>query len=489
MKTFRIDWILVLLCLSVYSIGFFIYYPEVVVSRDSTYYLLQAKNFSEGVVWTTYVDPLTDSIEKWASYLPIGTSLLLALFYFIGGLKASFLLPLISLLFLVMITAKWISENGNSPLFSLLVLSFPAALTLGRVPLSDIPTGMFVALTCWFFWQGANGRKVFGFLSGLFWVLISVFREPGIIILAPLFIGSFFRKDRNLPYIIVGAVIGIMLKLFLNKLIWNVFFHSASRGEFGIDVFLTNTIYYSMVLLFLFPGGLIALIMYRGSRWTELLLGGIAYFILHGLFNHLAYYDLLKSLVNGPRYFIPLTPILAFQMAEVYPSLKRKIERKIKFTDPNKVFSFIKNGWLMCVFLFSLSVHIFMGQFEKKGVTIRDTIYSHTSDRSLIITEQSSTFKYINNLYGKRHLLDMKTISKYSEQRETATTEIMRELLSKYSNIQIVVLERYENYFRQKKKKITDDFIKSINFMISPAIKKIIDRNRILVIYNVRDLD
>ena len=138
-----------------------------------------------------------------------------------------------------------------SHLFSLLIFGFLATLVLGRVPLSDLPAGVLVALTCWFFWRGAKGSKAFSFLAGLLWVLISVVREPGTFLLTPLFIGSFFRKDRNLRYIVLGAAIGLILKFSLNKMVWNMFFRNFSRGEFGMEFFLTNAAFYSMVLLFL----------------------------------------------------------------------------------------------------------------------------------------------------------------------------------------------------------------------------------------------
>jgi hypothetical protein len=386
-----------------------------------------------------------------------------------------------------LITAKWISENGRSPIFSLLVLGFPATLVLGRVPLSDIPAGVLVALTCWFFWRGAKGSKAFSFLAGLLWVLISVVREPGTFLLIPLFLGSFFRKDRNLRYTVFGAAIGLILKFSLDKIVWNVFFHNTTRGEFGIEFFLTNTAFYSMVFLFLFPAGLIAFIIYRGARWPELLIGGAAYFILFSLFDHLAYYDFLKSLVNGPRYFISFTPILAFQMAEVYPLLRRKIERKINFLNPDKVFSFIKYCWIIGVLLVSLCVHIFMGQFEKKGTTIKNTIYSVTGDRSIIVTEQSSTSTYINRLYGNRHLLDINTIRKYSEQRGISTSEVMGELIDRYKDVYIVILERFESEFWLERNKDSRNFLTTIQSMVKPIIDVNIDSNRRLLIYNVYD--
>lgn len=473
--------------MSVYCIGFFIYYPELVVSRDATYYLLQAKNFSEGVVWAIDTSPLTGSHTQWASKYPVGTSLFLTPFYYLGDLRASFLFPLLSLVLLVLITAKWISENGKSPLFSLLVLGFPATLVLGRVPLSDLPTGVLVVLTCWLFWRGAKGSKAFSFLAGLLWVLISVVREPGTFLLTPLFLGSFFRKDRNLRYIVLGAVIGLILKFSLNKILWNEFFHNTTRGEFGIEFFLTNAAFYSMVLLFLFPAGLIAFIMYRGARWPELLICGAAYFILFSLFKHLTYYDFLKSLVNGPRYFIPFIPILAFQMAEVYPFLRRKIERKINLNNPDKMFSFIKYCWIICVLLASLCVHIFMDQFEKQGATVKNTIYAVTDDRSLIVTEESSTFTYINRLYGNRHLLGINTIRKNSKQRGISTSEIMRELIDRYRDVYIVILERYESEFWLERNKDSRGFLKNIQSMVEPIIDVNIDSNRRLLIYNVYD--
>ena len=129
------DWIIILLVLLVYSIGFFTYYPTIPTISDETYYLLQGKIFSEGKITTAIVDPYTnEAYEKLGGHYPIGTSVLLAPLFYIGGIKGAYLFPLFCLILVVLVTAKWLSESGYSPLFSLFIISYPPTMVFGRIP-------------------------------------------------------------------------------------------------------------------------------------------------------------------------------------------------------------------------------------------------------------------------------------------------------------------------------------------------------------------
>lgn len=72
------------------------------------------------------------------------------------GWRGAFAIPVLSLALSILITARWLRGEGPSTLFALLILGFAPSLVLGRVAISDMPSGPVVALGLWLFWRGLD---------------------------------------------------------------------------------------------------------------------------------------------------------------------------------------------------------------------------------------------------------------------------------------------------------------------------------------------
>ena len=183
------SWSLLFLIIFVYIIGYIIYYPIQITNHDELNYILIAKKilFSYNKIY----EPITGThfqgfpIEPY----PLGTSILIAPFYYFFGLKGPYLFSLITQISLVIITAIWIRNSGGNPLFSSLVFAYAPIQVLGRLPMSDIPTALLVSLGCLLFWKGYSNKKLW-LIAGFIGTSISLFRESALLIPLILYLES-----------------------------------------------------------------------------------------------------------------------------------------------------------------------------------------------------------------------------------------------------------------------------------------------------------
>ena len=139
------------------------------------------------------------------------------------GWQGAFAVPCLCLLAMVVLTGRWIASEGRSPVFALLLLGFPAVLVLGRVAMSDVPSGALVTLGMYLFWRGLDRGygwwMAAGFVAGASWV----FRASNPALFLPLFVGAVLRREKKAWALVVGGLVGLTVRLSSHQL----FFASA----------------------------------------------------------------------------------------------------------------------------------------------------------------------------------------------------------------------------------------------------------------------
>lgn len=444
-------WIIIICLLLCYLLGFFLYYPGVVTNGDETSYLLQAHNFAQGTIYSKFHNPLTGKISySLPSHYPVGTSLLLTPFYMWGGLTTSVLFPLIMLVLTVLVTTKWLAEANRSPFFALCILGYPPSLVLGRVPLSDLPSAFFIACGYWFFWKGLRQNKNYWFISGLIAGLSLCFREPNVLLFVFPFLGALFRNEQKGYLLLLGGGVGVLARLLSATVVYgSPFFYKNPNIAFGFGSLGYNTLIYFIALMIFLPGGIIGMLKYRGERRTELLLTGSVFIIFYLCYQYSGKASgFVRSLVLGPRFFIPLLPVLCFQMAESFPRLwKKRIQVLIPHL-ADHILAFAISLWLIGVGIAAFSIHWGMYHYnDRHALTIRAELSSVISEKSVVIGNIMVLRKYLNNLYGDYQLIDFQNL----------TRENMASLIIHYPRVFIVFLDRAHSTFwateRQKEKK------------------------------------
>jgi len=445
--------------LAVYSLAFLVFYPPTVTIADEGNYVRQAQLLTRGGGRTLeVVDPFTDeTVEVLViNDYPLGTALLMVPFVAVGGRGAAHLLALVCTLAGVAFTARWLHEQQRSPLWAVLVLAYPATAIMGRVAMSEAPSLMVVAAGLWLYWRGLSGERASslgaGFLAGFSLAL----REANVLLFAPFFIGSVVRRDAGWPLLAAGSLAGVAVRLVSAWLFFGDPLFLKQPAPFSLESALVSAPIYLTCLLVLVPGGLFAAFAYRGERSAEVRLAIGVFVLFHLLYGYSAAESgLAKRLVLGPRYFIPLLPLLALTAAEVWPRLARRLwlrstpERRDRLLrDARRAIAAV----VAAVALGLVAVHVVHWSWAADQAEIRDAIYEATEDGSVIVANGKAIGKFMDHLYGQRLVID----------RSRMTPAHLRQLAARQGRFFIVLLDRTDSAYWRRNAAENSDFMASL---------------------------
>jgi len=96
----------------------------------------------------------------------------------------------------------------------------------------------------------------------------------------------------------------------------------------------------------------------------------------------------------GPRFFIPLLPVLAFAMAESVPGLFNSFSLKFKFRH------FILKGGIALITIGIVFTNVLFHEWAEVHEDIQGKITEYVPENSAVITNFQSTLKYVSELQG-----------------------------------------------------------------------------------------
>lgn len=432
-----------------FFISFAATYPGSIVLKDEANYIRQAGAFANGEIQVEYVNPVTkESTEIRPSEYPPGTSLITAPFISIGGWHAAHWMPAIALVFAVLFTAFLLKIAGHHPAYSLLLFIFPPALVMVRVVSSDVVSATFVALGWLLFWKGISKTSSYGtrllFLSGFVAGISMLIRETNALLFMPLFLGAFIRKDRGLSWLILGGFLGLLIRLYVSYLIFGDPLYTKDHSGFSFSVIPNHFILYIFALTIFVPGGLFFTTLYKGKRRPE---------ITSTVFILLAFYSFynfsgqpsgfVKSLVLGPRFFIPLLPVLALAMAESVPRLFNPIFLKLKYQ--HSIY------WVGLALITSgiILTNVLLHEWAEVHESIQEKIEEHVPENSAVITNFQSTLKYVSELQGYSSRVNF--------------FEVTPEETEKIGEAYIVFVQRSESFYWRETAESENLFLENIS--------------------------
>ncbi len=449
----RQSWAIVLTCLALYTLGFLIWRPTVITVADESCYVRQAQAFARGEITVPRRLPFSSEIVRvQPSFYPAGTSLLQTPFVLAGGWRAAFLLSLLSLIATTLLLAKWLTDAKRSPLFALLFLGYLPVLVFGRVAMSDLPSAVVVTLGLWMFWRG-NGRPGWWLGASFFAGASLLFREANPLMFVFFFAGALWQRERTAWALVAGGLSGVGLRLASAAFLYgDPLFIMDPLNRFDLVSIARNAPIYLLAMLVMVPGGLAGALLYRGQRRPVVLLTVIGWLAFYFSYQHSGRESgALKQLVQGPRYFIPLVPLLAFAMAESLPRLWTRWEadagsrRRLLHAAGVTVIGL----WILAVAIAAFGVHPAMDRYNRSQATIVEALYSHTTPNGAIVSNLLATQKFINELYGPRILVN----------RPHLKPSDLPRLLAANGSVQLAFLDRLDSDFYREDAAQNDAFV------------------------------
>ncbi|MCZ6464979.1 MAG: hypothetical protein O7A09_11645 [Proteobacteria bacterium] len=398
-----------------YLLGFLIFYPAVPGVRDSVRYLEQAYAFSLGITCFEKIDPVEGDrrCARPAQYLP-GTAATMAPFVWLFGWRGGYLVSALSLAAALWITALWLRGQRRSPLFALMLLGYPSALVFGRIAMSDMPSTALAALGLWLFWtrRGGVGRSL---LTGLVAAVALQFRETNALVFFVLFAGAVLRRETAVWALVAGGGVGLLLRPLGT---WVVFgdplFVFPYGPEFSLGNLPSNLPLYALTLLVFQPGGALGMLLYRGDRRPEVILTLVIFLSVYLTYGYTgAESGAVKQLLLGPRYFMPLTPLIAFACAESFPRGLAWLESRL---DParrerlGRGCTLAVRTWAAGILAAAFLVHPAYSAYNAPYRGVQEAIYEYSAEGSVVVYNSRGVRKFVNRLFGGRQFARRKLL-------------------------------------------------------------------------------
>jgi hypothetical protein len=423
----------------IYLVGLLCFFPDVITQHDEAGYLEMAYAFSKGSPCLDDVNPLSGRVwcNRGSKFLP-GTSSLMAPPMALFGWRGAYVVPALALAAATLCTALWVREAGRSPLFALMVLGYLPSLVLGRVAQSDVPSTALAALGLWLFWARAPDRHArwaaSGFVAGL---SLSV-RETNALLFAPLFLGALIRREAGIGALIAGGLAGSLLRPLGTWIVFGDPFYIFPVGPtFALSNVPGNLSLYAVALLLFVPAGLIGGLLYRGERWPEIVITVALFCALYLSFGYRGQSSgLLRELILGPRYFAPLTPLLAFAAAEALPRLWAGIRAHVGTGGAQVMERIASLGvrlWVAGVLILAFAVHPVFDRLTASFEPFREAIYDHSAGSVVVVNWVDK--KLVNPMFGDRQRFYF----------ERLTPEIFDRLLARHGTITVALHDRRES--------------------------------------------
>ena len=430
-------------------IGFFMFPPGALLVSDEAAYVGQATLFSHGNTTheVRHVLQGTAGREVLSSY-PIGTSLLQAPFVRLGGWRWAVAVSLLATIGTVVVSLVWLRELGRPPIFALLPLLYIGTLVQGRIAMSDEVTALVTSLAFWQFSRGERGRPFSWIVAGFFAGLTSAFRDPTPLLFLPLFVGAFVRREPKAWQLLAGALAGSSLRLGGAKLLFGsaLFLREAARS--GIPLTLNavgeNLPLYLILLAFALPLGLPSLLLHRGRRKQELILGVAAMMVVYLSFPlpH-EMNGWMRDVVLHSRYGNAIVPLVMLTLSEWIPRLTARRERLRRM---------IVAGALGSAVLLSLVVHVYLGAYGKTLERIASAIYAKTPENSVLLINSQATSKFICEARGHRDVIN----------RAEAKPEAVEQFVARGEPVYAVFVDRTETASRREDARENAQFLAAL---------------------------
>lgn len=366
-----------------YLLVFFIFYPEAMLIADEKAYFEQSYALARGKIYTEWEMLDLGYIPK---HYPLGTALYGAFFIFCFGSKAIFLSGFLALLIAFFALASLLRRRRYHPCWSILLFLFPPAILLSRQIMSELPSLAILSIFLLLVFSYNLKNPIYALLTGLLGGLSLAFRESNVLIIAPFLLGLVLRRKSRPTFLMIGGLLGFALRLISAKTVYGNWFYMKDPGVgFGLSHLPSNLFIYVLALCVFVPLGLPALFRYSKIWATEIHIAVWSFLLFYLCYGYNGWPDSgLYALILGPRFFIPLLPLLIIAIADWAKDRRIILWRKL-----------LPLGGLLAILL-SNAGSAWLGQSHASLIS---QLYQRPAAMHYLDLS-GPAYKYVSNLYG-----------------------------------------------------------------------------------------
>jgi hypothetical protein len=443
--------------LALYGLSFALFYPNAITITDEILYVGQAEMMVRGDLTVTKVDPRTGvvRISQPGTYPP-GTAALMMPLVALFGWRGAFAIPALCLALAVLVTARWLREEGRSPLFALLVLGFVPTLVMARLAMSDVPSAALTAFGLWAFWRGLDRGPGWWIAAGFAAGISPILRAPNPVLFVPLFAGTVLRREKRCWALVLGGVVGSAVYLLVTYWIFGDPLYQRTPYQPDLGTLHERILLYALGLLILVPGGFVLALAYRGRRRPEVIatiIGFVVFFLAQEFSTQ--WTGPIKRVVLALRYLIPLLPLIAFAMAESVPRLWRQwLERRpaAQRARLERAVAGMMAASLAGLAVACVAMHPLFDAWASTQARIRDDIRSLVPLDGVLITNWQATRKFMPEFSQKFNAID----------RDWIDPKDVPKLVERHGRVFIILLDRTDSVEWQQDTNASADFIAAL---------------------------
>lgn len=426
------------LCLGVFVLGFVVWWPDVITNTDEGLYIHHAATLLEGHKQVALTDPWTGQtrLQPPALY-PMLTAVLQMPAIALAGWRGAYLEPLLGVLITVLATAHWLRRWRLDSTFALIWLIFPPYIVMARLATSDVIGTAWVTLALAAFVEGEARtdparRRGPWLLAGLLAGSSLAFREMGPLVPLVFFAGAVFRRRQAWMWLLLGGLLGAAVRPWTAAWAYdNPLYIKPSLPEWwGLNHLRANFLPDVALLSVLLPGGLPALVAYKGPLRVEMI---TAASLLIGLHMCYAFADGAGGwygAVIGGRLFNLAVPLLIVAVAHA-------VQRLQQAGFAPRLWALARGVLVACALAVAVVLHPAMDHWTRSHREVRDGFCQNVPEQSVAIVNISVIGKYIAPVTCMRTLVDL----------QPATLARVDELLARKVPVYAGVVERSDSTF------------------------------------------
>lgn len=365
-----------------YSLLYVIFWPRTYAIMDESSYLGLAYALRHGTVYTDIVG--FSSVFTYTAHghtisqYPPGMSFLLALTSLLGWSFSlgTNLLPHLATVAVI----AFILQRLNTPrVFALLYLLHPTAIFYSRTVMADPPATLAIASAFAFYIQ-----RRFGW-CGFFLGLATIIRNANIVVVflfavaLLLDLPALQRKDSAAEYSLTSRLRDWIRYLFLLglgalPLYAAAYIYQATLQEGGwhrfsnqidLQVLPRHLVTYIVMLGLLYPGMVLAPLLYRGAGRYALIITTYSLIMLFSAYQAMDVGgNAIESFIVGQRYLLAILPLFIVAYAEVVWRLTQRMDDRVR--------SLLLGAGIVLIGLAAVGVHGKHQSYLKSVASIRD---------------------------------------------------------------------------------------------------------------------
>ena len=275
------------------------------------------------------------------------------------------------------------------------------------------------------------------------------FREANVLVFAPLFLGALLRRDPGAWALVAGGLVGLVFRAVSAALFFGDPFFAKAPDPFTLSSLSETLPLYALSLFVFCPGGGVAALLYRGERRAEIVSTFVLFVVFHLSYSYSAVESgLAKRLVLGPRYFIPLLPLLAFASAETWPRLAARASLPVQRAG-ERLLGVMLPAIALVLALGLAAMHWVHADWASHQAKLRAAIHERTPDGAVVVTNTEATGKFMDYVEGGRVVLDRRRLGVAGARR----------LLETRRDFHLVLLDRSDSDFWRRNAFDNADFV------------------------------